>query len=75
MDEVEYRRAVGRRLMLKRKDLGLSQVEVARLTGISHPSISNMERGVQGISLFMARKISRGLGVSLDWLANPEGEL
>lgn len=69
MNEKEHRQAVGRRLANRRRERGLTQQQLADVSGVSRPSISNMESGTQGVTLFMAVKITRALGVSIDELA------
>lgn len=46
------------------KERGLSQTEVAKLSGVSQPTISLYLKGDRGLSLKTAIKISQALGVS-----------
>lgn len=56
---------------------GLSQNELARRAGVSHPVVSDLERGVrQDMTVRTAKALARALGVSLEMLVgNAEGEL
>ena len=48
-----------------REHLGVSQVELARRTGISNNTISKIERGVFGPAWDTVWKLAKGLGLSL----------
>lgn len=45
-----------------RKELGMSQKELAKLAGVSRQTINSLENGKYNPSLFLAIKISRLLG-------------
>lgn len=51
-----------------RKERGMTQDELARLTGISRVSISRYENGVNEPSMGNIRKISRVLKAPVDYL-------
>jgi len=57
-----------------RKQQELSQAELADITGVSRPYLSEIERGVaQDVSLRIARKIATALDCSLDEIRfNPQ---
>lgn len=61
------------RLAQRRKQLGLSQSELATLTGIGMQTISNYERKegadyLDSMSLGMIKKLSENLLVDIDYL-------
>ncbi len=58
------------RLRVRRKELGLSQPDVAELTGLSVASISNYERGVRSPDVDDLLKIADALQTSLVNLLN-----
>lgn len=59
-----YLREVGRRLKERRRDLGYTQEELARLLGISRSNLANIEAGRQDMGLLKAAPLCRLLGVS-----------
>lgn len=59
----------GNRIAIKREQRGWSQRELARLSGVHHTVISELERGVRDIvGSDAVRKLARTLGVSADFL-------
>lgn len=58
-------KSVGARLRFLRRELFLTQEEVARLAGVSRPSLVNMESGRQGFSVEMLERLAAALGVSM----------
>ena len=60
----------GQRMRQRRLQMGLSQGELARRTGIPTPRLSEFENGVRpDMTLSTALKLARALGMSLDALA------
>ena len=59
---------IGRRIKEKRKHLNISQQQMARYLNFSYQHISNIERGMTGISLELLVRISELLQVSVDYL-------
>ena len=55
---------LGRSIRLARRGRGLTLVELAALAGLSHPFISQVERGVARPSMLSLERISRALGTS-----------
>ena len=49
-----------------RKRRGLRQTDLARLVGIFQSELSEIERGLRKPSVYLAKKIAKALGVSLD---------
>ena len=45
IDDEKSRKIIGSRIMQKRKAKGLTQNEIAEITGLSHRQISNIENG------------------------------
>jgi transcriptional regulator with XRE-family HTH domain len=65
--------SIGERLKRLREMRGLSQNELARRAGISHPVISDLERGVrEDMAVSTAKALARALGVSLEMLVGSE---
>lgn len=60
----------GIRMRRLREDRGWNQKELAERSGVDHGWINRLERGKgHNVSLDVARKIARVLGVSVDYLA------
>ncbi|MGN0497356.1 MAG: helix-turn-helix domain-containing protein [Lachnospiraceae bacterium] len=59
---------IGKRIQEKRKKKNISQKEMARYLNFSYQHLSNIERGISGISLELLVRISDLLQVSLDYL-------
>lgn len=59
---------IGQRIKEKRKDMNISQVQMANYLHFSYQHISNIERGITGISLDLLIRISDLLQVSVDYL-------
>jgi quercetin dioxygenase-like cupin family protein/DNA-binding XRE family transcriptional regulator len=55
---------LGRSIRLARRGRGMTLVELAALAGLSHPFISQVERGVARPSMLSLERISRALGTS-----------
>jgi len=62
MQKVEFKN----RIREFRKKKGLRQTDLARLVGIFQSELSEIERGVRKPSVYLAKKIAKALGVSLD---------
>lgn len=59
---------IGQRIKEKRKNCNISQQEMANHLNFSYQHISNIERGMTGISLELLVQISNLLQVSVDYL-------
>ena len=59
------RAAIGRRIAALRRELGLSQRELAARAGITQPNLANIEAGKYSAGLDILWRISRALGRSL----------
>ena len=64
--------APGSRFRRWRKDHGLSQHEVADLTGLSQPTISNVESGSRTLAPMTKVKVARRLGARISDLFDVE---
>ena len=64
--EVLSKKKVGERLRAIRERRGLSQGHLARLLGAHPQSISQVERGVRGLTVQQIVKLARALQVSTD---------
>jgi len=65
---------LGERLILARKHRGTSQAELARRSGVSQPTISDLEAGVQA-GTKKAPELANALKVDLNWLLTGRGEM
>ena len=61
---------VGRRIVLLRQRLGLSQVAFARLAGVSRNALVEYERGSWVPKSANLGRIAKAGGSSVDWLLN-----
>jgi transcriptional regulator with XRE-family HTH domain len=61
---------LGQRIKQRREQLGLSQIDLARLADIPQPRLSEYERGAKtDMTLGTAKRLARALGCSIDYLA------
>jgi len=69
-DEAAYKlaREVGARLLRTRERMGLNQTAVASLCGVSSALVCAVESGYRNLNSDSLLKLSKGLGVSVDWL-------
>jgi transcriptional regulator with XRE-family HTH domain len=60
---------IGQRLRKRREQLGLSQWELARRTGIPQSTISDLERGVQAdMTTTLVKRFAQALACTTDYL-------
>jgi transcriptional regulator with XRE-family HTH domain len=65
----------GRRVTRIREERGLTQQELAKKAGTSYQTIWRIEAGKHvEPGIYIARRIARALGVSLDFLVDLHGE-
>jgi len=57
----EIYKAIGQRIKEIRKRQGKTVKELAELVGVTRPSLSNLENGAQGVSIFKLYLIAKGL--------------
>ena len=67
VDDTERKRT-GARLRTVREDLGLSQLELSRRSGIAQESLSRIETGRRDPRLGTLQRLARGMGLSLEQL-------
>jgi transcriptional regulator with XRE-family HTH domain len=60
----------GEKISKLKKTKKMSQIELAKITGISRDAISKYERGDVSPSVEYAKRIAEALGVSLDYLVS-----
>lgn len=60
------KKEVGERLRRLRGARDVTQVELAKLVGVTQSSVSEMERGIRTVTSNLAVKIARALRVSID---------
>lgn len=60
--------SIGKRMATRRKELGLTQSEMAEKCGLSFQFYACIERGIKGISADSIVKICDGLRISADYL-------
>jgi len=63
----------GRRIRSLRTSHGISQVELARALGLPQSNVSEMERGVRGLTVHQAVRLARALKVSTDEILRGNG--
>lgn len=61
--------SIGEMIHKRRQELGMSQAELARRSGLTAAAISQFEAGTRRPRYDALRKLSRALGVSLDYIA------
>jgi transcriptional regulator with XRE-family HTH domain len=62
------RKEIGGRLRAIREERRITQVELAKMLGMHQASLSQIERGIRGLTLQQTVKLARGLRVSPDKL-------
>ena len=66
--KADFDRALGERIREARDKAGVKQDQLARAVGLSRTSITNIERGRQGVQAYLLSRIAEVLG-------RPAGEL
>ncbi len=60
---------IGERIRKRRRELGLTQRELARRLDIRYATISDVERGIhKDVSSTLLRQLAKALGVTADYL-------
>ena len=67
--------AIGARMRLRRKSLGISQGVLSERVGVSFQQIQKYERGANRVSGSMLVAIAAALDTSVGWLVGEEGGL
>lgn len=65
--------AMGQRLLARRNELGLRQVDLAERAGATQPAVVRIEHGYRGASVRLVERLAAALGVRAGWLAFGEG--
>ncbi|MCI6360597.1 MAG: helix-turn-helix domain-containing protein [Eubacterium coprostanoligenes] len=68
----DFNSEMGKRIIRRRKQLGLSQEQLAEIADVSPQMISTAERGSKSILSENLYKISKALDVSADYLLSGE---
>lgn len=69
------KKVVGSRMKQKRKELGLTQKDVAKVADISDRYYGQIERGECSPSLEVTDKIAKALETSFNWIVNDRAEV
>ena len=72
--ELQFNRAMGNRIKMRRKVLGYRSQDFAKTLGISHQQLYKYENGLDRINAKRIVEIARLLGVSTNYLFNDESE-
>ncbi|MHC4526452.1 MAG: helix-turn-helix domain-containing protein [Planctomycetota bacterium] len=65
---------LGERVKKLMHELGMTQIDLARRSGVSQPMISKIISGERGADISTVEKIARALGTSPAWLLGEEEE-
>ncbi|MBS0333804.1 MAG: helix-turn-helix transcriptional regulator [Proteobacteria bacterium] len=63
---------IGARLRTRRRQLGLSQTDLAERLGVSFQQVQKYERGANRVAASTLLVAARALGVSVSWLVGEE---
>ncbi len=72
-DRIQRRRRLMADLAEKRRELGLSQTEVAARMGTSQSTIARLEAGAGDVRLSSVERYAEALGHSVEWQLRAEG--
>ena len=67
--------ALGRALRDARRRQGLTQQQLAGLTGVAQPTVSNVERGAKRVSVDTILRLSAALNLELVLQSRPDVDL
>lgn len=68
MEKGEFNRNIGSRIRQRREQLGMTREAMCELIDLSPQFLSELERGVRGVSARTVYKVCAGLGVSADYI-------
>lgn len=68
LDDAERIKRLGAKIRTLRKERGLTLKALAQLSGLSHPFLSQVERGLARPSMNSLHQISEALGTNASWL-------
>lgn len=69
-DAKKYLKSLGERIVVLRKGLGLTQVQLAERLGTEHAQIGRLERGETNSTIIILRRIAKELGISVSELVD-----
>ena len=72
MEDKEYLKLIGDKIVAIRKEKNLSQVELANSIGMEDSSLRRIEKGKVNSTILMLKRIAEGLGVSIEILLQKE---
>lgn len=64
--DYEARRRIGAKIQQIRKDMGMSQVELAEKAELSQPHLSRIEDGRYSVTIDLLQTIAEALGCTVD---------
>lgn len=73
--ETMTQKELGKRISELRKSKGYSQDELAKLLGMSRPSLTQMELGKRNVSVIELKKITDNLSISIDRLLSQDFDI
>ncbi|MDZ4806548.1 MAG: helix-turn-helix domain-containing protein [Candidatus Eisenbacteria bacterium] len=65
VDTLEYQKTLGERVRRFRRELQLTQMDLARQVGVTNGQISTIERGLSAPSIGTLRRISGAMGIAM----------
>ena len=73
-DILEYQKALGERIRRFRRDLQMTQMDLARQVGVTNGQISTIERGLSAPSIGTLRRISEAMGIAMVYFFDQPGQ-
>lgn len=70
--EKKQRIYIGKRIAEERARLGISQTDLANLSGINRATIAKIELGKWSVGIDILGKIAEAMGLRLDLVSRPE---
>jgi transcriptional regulator with XRE-family HTH domain len=65
---------MGRRIRQRRREIGISQTELARKLGLSFQQMQKYETGISRIGAALLQQIAKMLGVDIQFFYNGDGK-
>lgn len=66
--ELDLNKEIGQRIQWRRKELGLTQDQVADRTGLTRNFLAAVERGARGLGAESIKRLSNALQISADFI-------
>ena len=73
-DTFEYQKALGARVRRFRRDLQMTQMDLAQQVGVTNGQISTIERGLSAPSIGTLRRISEAMGIAMVYFFDQPGQ-